>query len=63
MECVKMSRQKIALPKEMQKNNQVIFHNDGKQETMEAAKKNSENGSLTKKKRNTKTNNLGAIVI
>jgi hypothetical protein len=29
---------------------------------MEAAKKNSENGSLTKKK-NTKTNNLGAIVI
>lgn len=50
MECVKMSRQKIALPKEMQKNNQVIFHNDGKQETMEAAKKNSENGSLTKKK-------------
>jgi hypothetical protein len=47
-----MSKQIIALPKEMQKNNWAIFHKYGKQETIEAAKKNSKNGSLTKKKEN-----------
>ena len=43
---------KMALPNEIQKNNWVIFHKDGRQKTMEEGKKHFKNGSLTKKKNN-----------
>jgi len=39
LEYVEMSGQKMKIPAEMQKNNWVVFHADGKQEGMEEGRK------------------------
>ena len=62
IEYMEMSGQKMTLPAEMQQNNWVIFHANGKQEGMEEGKKYVGKWEFDKKKRIIKTNDLDGIV-
>ncbi len=62
IEYMEMSGQKKALPAEMQQNNWVIFHANGKQEGMEEGKKYVGKWEFDKEKRIIKTNDLDGIV-
>ena len=62
IEYMEMSGQKMTLPAEMQQNNWVIFHANGKQEGMEEGKKYVGKWEFDKEKRIIKTNDLDGIV-
>ena len=56
-----MREQKMALPKELQKNNSVTFDNDRKQETIEVVKKKKMKKERLIKKKKIKTDHLEKI--
>jgi len=58
IEYMEMSGKKMALSPEIQKNNWVIFHKDGKQEGMEEGRKYVGKWKFDKKNRILKTNDL-----
>jgi hypothetical protein len=61
IEYMEMSGKKMNLPIEMQENNWVIFHQDGKQEGMENGQKYLGKWEFDKKNRIIKTNDLDGV--
>ena len=62
IEYMEMKGKKMTLPPEIQQNNWVIFHADGKQEGMENGQKYTGKWKYDKEKRIIKTNDIDGIV-